>query len=292
MKERLFRLSFADIRISVILFESTFCMQSRNDVQWSMAYLTQLHQHSSFEIFFVPGGELGIVTEEEAVTSRDSVIIVPPFVNHYTVPRGSQVYCFCFTLERAAKGEGRFFDRVSETLSGGISFLEMSEDERFYISHLAEAIKGVRYTDDTEHFLSLLFSELFSRLAPHVGSERETAGKYGNYTNTIDTYVAAHYTENVRLEDLAEELYLCTKQVSRIIRREYGCSLSELVNRRRLAVACMLLKYTSMSIGEISSTVGYGHENYFFTMFRREYGITPKRYREESATDGTSGTDK
>ncbi|MBQ8388006.1 MAG: helix-turn-helix transcriptional regulator [Clostridia bacterium] len=287
MKERLFRLSFADIRISVILFESTFCMQSRNDVQWSMAYLTQLHQHSSFEIFFVPGGELGIVTEEEAVTSRDSVIIVPPFVNHYTVPRGSQVYCFCFTLERAAKGEGRLFDCVSENLSGGISFLEMSEDERFYISHLAEAIKGVRYTEDTEHFLSLLFSELFSRLAPHVGSERETAGKYGNYTNTIDTYVAAHYTENVRLEDLAEELYLCTKQVSRIIRREYGCSLSELVNRRRLAVACMLLKYTSMSIGEISSTVGYGHENYFFTMFRREYGITPKRYREESIKEDT-----
>lgn len=282
MKERLFRLSIADIRISVILFESAFCMQSCEGVQWSMAYLTQLHQHSNFEIFFVPGGELGIVTEDGAVTSRDSVIIVPPFVNHYTVPRGSQVYCFCFTLEREAKGEGKLFDRVSERLSGDISFLELSEDERFYVQHLAEAIKGVRYNEDTEHFLSLLFSELFSRLVPRSSGDRAEGGKYGNYTNTIDTYVAAHYTENVRLEDLAEELYLCTKQVSRIIRREYGCSLSELLNRRRLAVACMLLKYTSMSIGEISSTVGYGHENYFFTMFRREYGVTPKRYREEN----------
>ena len=43
----------------------------------------------------------------------------------------------------------------------------------------------------------------------------------------------------------------------------------------------MLLKYTSMPISEISATVGYSHENYFFTMFRKEYGVTPKKYRED-----------
>ena len=56
----------------------------------------------------------------------------------------------------------------------------------------------------------------------------------------------------------------------------------ELVNRKRLAVACMLLKYTNLPISEISANVGYGHENYFFTLFRRTYGVSPRAYRKEA----------
>ena len=88
--------------------------------------------------------------------------------------------------------------------------------------------------------------------------------------------------QTIRLSDLARELYLCEKQVSRILHNAYGCSLSDLVNRYRLSAAQMLLRYTDLEIGEIASQVGYEHENYFFTLFRNANGMTPKQYREQS----------
>lgn len=282
MRERVFKIGVGDVKASVVLFDHAFRMQSQSDMQRSMAYITMLHQHAAFEMFFVPEGELEIVTESGAVKAGDSLIIVPPFLNHYTVPRSSEIYSFCFGAERDPRAEGGMYDGILSALSDGIRVFELSEDEKFYVRHIADAVNGIKHTGDTEHFLALLLSEIFSRIAPDTDESRGVSGKYGVYINTIDTYISQHYTENITLDDIAAELYLCSKQVSRIIKKEYGCSLSELVNRRRLSVACMLLKYTSLPISEISSTVGYGHENYFFTMFRKEYGITPKKYREIS----------
>ena len=121
------------------------------------------------------------------------------------------------------------------------------------------------------------------RFAPDGSLPKTEESRRTKHINIIDVYLSEHYAESITLTELSRELYLCEKQISRIIRKEYGCSLSELINRRRLAVACMLLKYTNMPICEIADAVGYEYENYFFTVFKKAYGITPMKYRSDNA---------
>jgi len=282
MKEFLCKLDLGDLRISAALFDQAFSINGTYGARRSMARLESAHQHSTYEIFIVTDGEISIITEQETLTCSNGLVIIPPFVNHYTVLEGADGCCMYFTVEPPARLPNARYDTVNGALSRGITTLQLSDDERFYTAHLFDCFREDIPAEINRHLLSLLFFEIFSRIAPQVSDAEPSTEKYGTYINTVEVYISSHYNESITLADLSAELYLCTKQISRIIRRAYHCSLSELVNRKRLAVACMLLKYTNLSIGEISANVGYGHETYFFTLFRRTYGVSPRAYRKNA----------
>ena len=99
--------------------------------------------------------------------------------------------------------------------------------------------------------------------------------------NLIDRYINEHYREKIRLSDLSKALYLCPKQISRVLRKEYGCTLPDLINQRRLDLACTMLRESDADVGQIAQRVGYEYENYFYTLFRKAFGMTPGEYREK-----------
>ncbi len=78
----------------------------------------------------------------------------------------------------------------------------------------------------------------------------------------------------------AEQVALSTKQITRIIRKSYGTSFSALVADKRLAAAKMLLKNTTLSVGEIAERTFPGSESYFYTLFKKKIGCSPVAYRK------------
>ena len=44
--------------------------------------------------------------------------------------------------------------------------------------------------------------------------------------------------------------------------------------------ARQMLKDTDYPVAKISSQLGFGSESYFITLFRKETGVMPRRYRE------------
>ena len=282
MKEHVLRVDLADIRLSVILFEDAFCVQSEKDPILSLSNLKALHQHSFYEIFWVSRGSFSVVTEQKSMTSENSLLILPPFLDHYTAGSDFEVYGMYFTVSPLPNKQERLYDRVIKTVSEGITELSLTEDERFYVEHIAQCLSGKQSMENIQYLLQLLFSEIFYRMQPQAEEAPLHLGKRSKYINAIEVYISHHYCEEIRLSDIADALYLCTKQVTRIIRKEYGCSFSELVTHFRLNTACMMLKHTTLSVKDVAANVGYrDHENYFFTLFRKRYGVTPTQYREK-----------
>ncbi|MBE6590146.1 MAG: helix-turn-helix transcriptional regulator [Ruminococcaceae bacterium] len=153
--------------------------------------------------------------------------------------------------------------------------------EYFPYPHREGADKN-RGGEELTHLLFLLFYRLFEKIDPPLEPAISDAArrKSNKYIHRIDAYIAGKKGD-VTLEELAQSLYLSPKQVSRIIRKEYGCSFPTLLNQRKLTTACMLLKYTDLSVSQIAAEVGYTYENYFFTRFKGAYGLTPLQYRRE-----------
>ncbi len=95
---------------------------------------------------------------------------------------------------------------------------------------------------------------------------------------SINKYVKENYS-TASLEDLAKLYNMDYYQLSKEIKKIIGKNFKDLVQKERLDVATKLLKYSSISVREISSQVGYENYSYFYKIFANRYGMTPVTYR-------------
>ena len=59
-----------------------------------------------------------------------------------------------------------------------------------------------------------------------------------------------------------------------------GLSAASYIRRFRMDKAMYLLKNTQASLGDIAEMVGYKHQSRFFTLFREQFGVTPRELRK------------
>ena len=279
MREKVYKTKISDVRFESILFDEAFYIKLSEGVNGIISHIKHMHRHSTYEIFFVLDGTLKVTDTQGSYYYSNKVVIIPPQYDHYTVSEVKSGYCFYFTAEHISDADGKLFSQLEKILSSGITSFELNESIVFYLSRVVECIDKSTSDEKISHLLYLIFSELCEKLIS-VKQKNSTVQGQNKYIHIIESYVT-NCEINVNLCELAKELYLSPKQVSRIIKKEFGCSLTELMNRRRLTVACSLLKHTNLTVRQISEAVGYEYENYFFSVFKKAYGITPLQYRKK-----------
>ncbi len=275
MKERAYKISVGELSLTVTYFADDLGAGRREPLGEIFDKISNIHQHAEYEIFFIRNGAMELVTEKENRRFSDSAIILPPGVGHYTVVSAEQMFVIYMNIDRS---DGEIGKALAERLSSGVLSLDIDEDEKFYLDKLSVA----KSSHDHPHLLSLLFSELFLRLEISLFGGESGERAVGKYAFVIEEYIEEHYSKRVRLADIAADLHLCEKQVSRIIRKEYGCSFSDYINQKRMSVAIMMLKHTNMTVGEIARRVGFENYNYFYKVFKTKYGLTPIEYRTQT----------
>lgn len=82
-----------------------------------------------------------------------------------------------------------------------------------------------------------------------------------------------------RLLDFARTHGVSPAYVSRVARESTGMSCTELLQRRRLEKARQLLRDTDRSILSVCQAVGYDNSSYFYRIFERQTGVSPREYR-------------
>jgi len=97
----------------------------------------------------------------------------------------------------------------------------------------------------------------------------------------ILSYIDEHY-QNGSLEELAGLLHYDVSALSREIKKLMGKNYTELVQDKRLSQAQFLLSTTKMSIEEVGIRTGYENTSYFYRIFKKAYGITPREFRKQN----------
>ncbi|MBE6629116.1 MAG: helix-turn-helix domain-containing protein [Ruminococcaceae bacterium] len=272
-------LNVLDMRIKVIRVGNSPRLKKVEQI--SRNRMRRIHSHFTYEAFFVTEGALTLMTETEQRVYERKIVIVPPRVGHYTVASGNGSFCLLFSFEKSKQGAYRA-DLVRERLNRGVCELALSRDLEYYVRAIARKTETDEIGSERDAALlpELVFGELMRELLP-CESLPEPVKIESKHIAEIGTFVNSNYHRRIALSDVAAHVYLSTRQVSRILQREYGFTLSELVTEKRLAQAKMLLKNTDESVGKIALRVGIGSENYFFSLFKKRYGITPLKYRKE-----------
>ncbi|TKI08042.1 transcriptional regulator PocR [Martelella alba] len=94
-------------------------------------------------------------------------------------------------------------------------------------------------------------------------------------------YIEGHYTEDLRLEDVAALVYLSPYYFSKLFKKYQGIGFNAYVNQLRMESARQMLEQSDWPIATIARNLGFSQASYFCKVFRQTYRITPQAYREQ-----------
>lgn len=95
--------------------------------------------------------------------------------------------------------------------------------------------------------------------------------------------MSARFTEDLHLNQIADELFVTSNYLSRLFRQETGKSFSDYLSQLRIEKACELLGSSNLKIYQIGESVGYPNPRYFSEWFQKQKGMSPGDYRSKHA---------
>ena len=95
----------------------------------------------------------------------------------------------------------------------------------------------------------------------------------------VVSYIADHYAFDIPLERLASIACMSGTKLKSCFKRQFGCSITQYIQGRRMSQAEHLLIDTDLTMGQIARMIGYTTSSRFAELFKKSTGILPIEYR-------------
>ena len=96
----------------------------------------------------------------------------------------------------------------------------------------------------------------------------------------VVSYIADHYAFDIPLERLVSIACMSETKLKSCFKRQFGCSVTQYIQGRRMSQAEHLLINTDFTMGEIAHMIGYTTSSRFAELFKKSTGILPIEYRK------------
>ena len=240
----------------------------------------RLHWHEEIELLWFVQGSAQLTLGDETVLAQPGDLV---FINSRESHRGEQ-----FTpgsLYYMIQLSTDFFDSLVD--GAFVRFHHVLSDAP--TRTLAERVIAAHESGSFGRELAIkrdLYALLSHALTHHVRETVDLARCPAYFKNMAAVnrameWLHAHYTEPVRLEELARELYLSPSRLSHLFKQATGKSVIVYLNDLRLEKAKILLDEGSLPITRIAEAVGIDDVNYFSRLFRQRTGMTPTTYQKQ-----------
>ncbi len=161
------------------------------------------------------------------------------------------------------------------SISSGITY-EFNEDIEKIIGSHSQILDNILCKDNLSELKKYMLSILL-KITNHI------AGKYKKKSedniNKIKGIINERYMEDISISGISEEIYLTPNYVSLIFKRETNMTITEYITGIRMMKAKELLMTTDLKVQEIAELVGYENPHYFSTVFKKQTGVHPMKYR-------------
>lgn len=263
------RIDLKEKNKSNLLYVSKTTLEKNSD-----SFVTLLHAHSNLEILIPESGDIRIKDEEQVITvNKNSLIFINPGSLH---------------LELSISGVSFYalgINNVFEFLDNKEKKIEIREIDEEDYSLLLGLIKMI-YQEAKYHLDNNIIDELYISFINIIKrnarfSFKPNDNNYSPLVYQIKRYIDDNYYSNPSLKDISNSLKSSIPTISNYFKKEMGISIIDYKIKVQLKEAENLLRITSMSITDISFAVGFLSTAYFIKMFKKEYQLTPKKYREE-----------
>ena len=101
-----------------------------------------------------------------------------------------------------------------------------------------------------------------------------------NFIQNLNTFLLEHLSEDLSVKRLMNEFQISRNRLYDSASEYLGQGIAEYIKTLRIKEAQRLLKETNFAIHEIADNVGFNDYNYFCRVFKKEVGISAKKYRK------------
>lgn len=118
-------------------------------------------------------------------------------------------------------------------------------------------------------------------MANVVGQMKENKkNRSSELVSQIRDFIGEHYSEySMTPNSIAKAQGLTLKYANTLFKKDTGSSIGSFINDYRLDHAAELLITTNYSLDNILDQIGWENQSYFFTVFKKRFGVTPSIYR-------------
>ena len=240
-----------------------------------------MHEHKNLaEILLIDDGAGIFIIDGERYTAKkgDLILYNSGTVHDEFGGSGNNLSTYCIALSNLKLVDLNAVNKIlpdeySPILSSGEYF-----DEVLSIFSAIERESYRKNGAETANFLALALVTKISEMIKTHGQLR--LEKKPSLSSMAKDFIDAHYTENIKLEDIARAVYTNVYNLSKVFKAEIGISPMRYVILRRMGEAQNLLINTDMTITRIALSVGYNNSSYFQNVFKDFMNMTPKEYRK------------
>jgi AraC-like DNA-binding protein len=237
-----------------------------------------VHLHNQIELIYVISGtiEVTIYNESRELSEGDFAVVFPNTIHSYAnLPVDKP--CRLIIAISGLNFLGDFFKKVTSyyPLNPFIPTDQLHDNVRYAMLELEKERNGGYDLNTCRAFLQLILSRILPSL--HLAKYKDIE----NYdlTHMIVSYVAEHFQEALTLTELANHLGVSKYYLSRVFSTKLNTSFNKYLNQIRLNYAQTLIQSTNYTLTQISIDAGFESQRTFNRVFKENYHITPREYR-------------
>ncbi len=250
-------------------------------------YELHISLHGEYKICFADGNDI--------LMQPMAICLIPPEIRHHReeLAENTQSLALRFTYRRT--GEHTRFASLYDDFHQAMSLCTSPITETsLQIFQLVNALRRETLTrrKGSDVLESLLLTEIYicllRMLQPTEDAPSEKMPSADNLNTRyikIESFLDEHFHESITQKDLADALFLGTRQLSRILQSIYGLSFREKLTEMRLAKAVELITETELSLEQIAEMVGYDSYSGFYLAFQKKYGMSASDFRKSKSTE-------
>lgn len=254
------------------------------------------HAHPVFHLMYVIEGKGVFYVNNDALEAEAGMLFIinPNEPHHFFFdPLSPMTNYECTFLFRDLDGEPmpiHFFD----LLEANRSFrppaelfrtrMDVPSPLRPLLLEGYQRILQARKDGTTKEYLSVIVLDLILRvedIAVRINGfePHKTARTEDHTVAVIKQYLRARLGKKVLLQELADLVHLTPNYLCTLFKEHTGTTLMNYSRQIRMWEAEKLLTYTDLPIYRIAEDIGYEEASYFTKVFRKTYGVSPTKFR-------------
>ena len=247
-----------------------------------------LHEHNFYELFFYLSGSVDYVIEQGVFPLKEfDLVIVPPHCLHQLTVHDENapykrnvLWIYPKYVRKMSSPKTDLLARVEEFNKNG-HYIIRDLDFAFEFKKLVERISAIER--DAGFGQDLLYENAFREIFVLINRylEAHASASFSPNGNpailSAIQYIEQHIAEKIAIKDLSDHVGLNEYYLSHLFKKEVGSTVHRYINKKRLNTAKGYLD-ERMPLKEIATRTGFGDVSHFIQVFKKEYGVTPKKY--------------